>query len=368
MKNMHLRLLNILLLVLWFAVSPTALAQKIQVNSTNPASAVQGTFNLDVEIAGGGFDDTIDVVEFLLPCDVEPCTDTGGITVKQNSIRVHSRKKLTVNIDVPENAVVADFDIAVRSTFRGRGGKGTTLFSVQAKDSNDNSGDNEGWLGELGNGCVTFSNSSSGPGTIYEDDIGGPYCNGTAGQISVPSSLRLDTKKFNKPGREFLAQLDCGGIVIEPDACSGAEVEAILFQSMLEYVKVFEDVWIPYADLRQLNFPEMSENEVTRVSMYIKLGGKTGLLVFGEAPQVAFACDEVLDGEPIWVRCDHYNETIGIEICDRWTVSTNSLDDSGLPPANACLNSGSGKSTLVARDVIADFTIEVCVLGTVGCP
>ena len=135
MKNMHLRLLNILLLVLGFAVSPTALAQKIQVNSANPASTVQGTFNLDVDIAGGGFDNTIDVVEFLLPCDVEPCTDTGGITVKQNSIRVHSRKKLTVNIDVPENTVVADFDIAVRSTFRGRGGKGTTLFSVKSSNS-----------------------------------------------------------------------------------------------------------------------------------------------------------------------------------------------------------------------------------------
>jgi hypothetical protein len=133
MKNLQFRLTGILLLVSGLAISPFALAQKISVSAANPASAVQGTLNLDVEISGNGFDDTVDEVEFLLPCSMEPCTNNGNVIVKH--FKVNSRKKIVANIDVLDIAVIADYDISVRSTSRGRGGKGTTLFSVQSKDS-----------------------------------------------------------------------------------------------------------------------------------------------------------------------------------------------------------------------------------------
>ena len=126
------------LLVISLAVSHVAYGQEIEVNSANPNTALQGTLNLDVEIGGNGFDNRVDAVEFLLPCppEEEPCADTGGITVKGWSVR--GKKKIIANIDVSETADVADFDIAVHSSSGGgRGGKGTTLFSVQPNDGGE---------------------------------------------------------------------------------------------------------------------------------------------------------------------------------------------------------------------------------------
>jgi len=130
MNNLQFRLIHIFLLVTGLVVSQAVLAQKISVSAADPASAVQGTLNLDVEISGNGFDETVDVVEFLLPCSVEPCTDNGNVIVKH--FNVNSRRTIVANIDVLDSAVVADYDIAVSSTSRGRGGKGTTLFKVQS--------------------------------------------------------------------------------------------------------------------------------------------------------------------------------------------------------------------------------------------
>jgi hypothetical protein len=130
MNNLQFRLIHIFLLVTGLVASPAVLAQQISVSAANPASAVQGTLNLDVEISGNGFDETVDVVEFLLPCAVEPCIDNGNVIVKH--FNVNSRKTIIANIDVLDIAVVADYDIAVHSTSRGRGGKGTTLFKVQS--------------------------------------------------------------------------------------------------------------------------------------------------------------------------------------------------------------------------------------------
>ena len=130
MNNIQLRLRNVFLLVLGLAVSHVALAKDIEVSSANPSEAIQGTLNLDVEISGNGFDNQVDQVEFLLPCppEEEPCTDTGGITVKGWNVR--GKRKIIANIDVAADADVADFDIAVHSASGGgRGGKGTTLFS-----------------------------------------------------------------------------------------------------------------------------------------------------------------------------------------------------------------------------------------------
>jgi Ca2+-binding RTX toxin-like protein len=119
-----------LLLALLFALtvalfSNAAQAQDPQVNSANPSSAEQGTFDLDVEIAGSGFDNSA-AVEFF----VTGTTIPGGITVKK--IKVRGSKKIIATIDVAEGATVDDFDIEV-SLSRGRKGKGTELFSVQEK-------------------------------------------------------------------------------------------------------------------------------------------------------------------------------------------------------------------------------------------
>lgn len=122
-----------ILLLLLVSFHP-AFAQEVQVDSADPASASQGTLDLEVTIGGSGFDGTIDEVEFLLPCDVEPCTDTGGVVVKKFKLR--GKNKIVATVDIAEDAVVAKFDIAV--TTGGRGGKGTTfkgieLFDVQPK-------------------------------------------------------------------------------------------------------------------------------------------------------------------------------------------------------------------------------------------
>lgn len=113
------------LIVLVFACMTTAQAQEVQVNSANPNSAEQGTVELDVEIKGSGFDNSA-AVDFF----VTGTTNPGGITVKK--VKVRGSKKIIATIDVSDTAIVDDFDIEV-SLSSGRGGKGTTLFSVKQK-------------------------------------------------------------------------------------------------------------------------------------------------------------------------------------------------------------------------------------------
>lgn len=131
-KALHIT--SIFLLVLALAASNTVLAGDIVINSATPTSAEQGTIDLEVTIAGTGFDNTVEVVEFLLPCTPEPCNGTdGGITVTK--FKVRGSKKIIANINVSDTAEAAGFDIAVT---RGRGGKGTTFkglnkFTVKLK-------------------------------------------------------------------------------------------------------------------------------------------------------------------------------------------------------------------------------------------
>ena len=123
MNSKHHRLIGILILLLGLVASHLALAQDIVIKSATPNSAEQGTLALDVTIAGTGFDNTVEDVQFLLPCDPEPCTGTqAGITVTK--FKVRGSKKIIANINVSTDAEVANFDIAVT---RGRGGKGTTF-------------------------------------------------------------------------------------------------------------------------------------------------------------------------------------------------------------------------------------------------
>lgn len=178
------------LLVVGLSGLKPALAQKVQVNSADPASAAQGTVNLDVKISGKGFDSSAQV-RFL----VTTTTDPGGITV--NSVKVRGSKKLIVNIDIDLEAEVDDFDVEVEM-LGGRKGKGTTLFAVSATGSGtdfhlhavtitgDVSGGGENWEEESANDWVLFKHFYPPEATgsfdlsyfLVPADQGGPFTGG----------------------------------------------------------------------------------------------------------------------------------------------------------------------------------------------
>ena len=132
MNSRHNRIIGILILLLGLLTSYAASAARpVKVNSAEPAEAPQNT-TLEVTINGSGFDtaeDAVTAVNFLLPCDVEPCIETGN--VKTLGWVVHNTKKIVATVEIGALAIVEFRDIEVKMT-RGRGGKGTTLFKVQA--------------------------------------------------------------------------------------------------------------------------------------------------------------------------------------------------------------------------------------------
>jgi hypothetical protein len=107
------------------AVSALPAAAQIQVNSTNPNAAPQGTVNLNVTISGSGFKRGAKAQWF-----VTGTTNPGGVTV--NSTAFNGSTQLTANITVASDAVISGFDIVVTNT-DGRTGKGTDRFAVTAK-------------------------------------------------------------------------------------------------------------------------------------------------------------------------------------------------------------------------------------------
>ena len=169
--------------VLGFLIHGNSHAQDyIQVTSATPSSALQGTFDLNVEITGKNFAKGA-VVRFLRPgSDV----DMGDIIV--NKVRVKGSGKLTVNIDVTSDSDTIYYDIEVQLS-GSRKGKGTTLFSVQSKSNDDN--------GALGNECaiefeaafVDREGEEGEEGDGVSSDGGGNYVAGTG---SGPG-FRLDT-------------------------------------------------------------------------------------------------------------------------------------------------------------------------------
>lgn len=102
-------------------------AQAVEVDAADPASAEQGTVNLDVTIKGNGFGQGATVDFWVTGTTNNP----GGVVVK--NVIVRGPRKLIANIDIDELAVVSDFDIEV--AVNGRVGKGTELFAVLEKDS-----------------------------------------------------------------------------------------------------------------------------------------------------------------------------------------------------------------------------------------
>lgn len=148
-----------LILLLGVLALGTAQAQEVEVNSADPASAEQGTVNLDVSIAGKGFDNSAQVF-FLITGTENP----GGITV--NSVKVRGSKKIIANIDVATDAATADFDVEVRLQ-SGRKGKGTTLFKVLQQNGNPGSGNQDE------DGTAKFSGDLSG--SLSGGFIGGDF-------------------------------------------------------------------------------------------------------------------------------------------------------------------------------------------------
>lgn len=113
-------LLALLLFVAVLALLPAA--AQIQVNSTSPAAAPQGTTNLNVTISGSGFKKGAKAHWF-----VTGTTNPGGVTV--NSTTFNGSSSLTANITIASGATLSGFDVLVANT-DGRTGKGTDLFTV----------------------------------------------------------------------------------------------------------------------------------------------------------------------------------------------------------------------------------------------
>lgn len=152
LQNTWIRTMAALLIVLasavsvWWSTTPaSAQGSQVQVTAAVPASAEQGTINLNVKVNGKGFKNGANARWF-----VTGTTDTGGVTV--NSTTFVSSTELTANITVSDTAVIANFDIQV-SNPDGRGGKGTELFAVTAKGN--------------GGSCINLALSPDGGTTAY---------------------------------------------------------------------------------------------------------------------------------------------------------------------------------------------------------
>ena len=131
-------LINALILLVGLAAWQAALAGKpgtdtFSVISAYPADADQGVTDYGVTISGSGFEaGNVESVRFLLPCSRKTCTETGGVDVTYIDNETSTDKEIKVRINVADTAVVDFRDIEVRMK-SGRGGKGTTLFSVKEK-------------------------------------------------------------------------------------------------------------------------------------------------------------------------------------------------------------------------------------------
>jgi hypothetical protein len=114
---------RLLILAATFVVAGavSAVAQ-IQVNSSSPSAAPQGTINLNVTVNGNGFKKGAKAQWF-----VTGTTNPGGVTV--NSTTFNGSGTLTANITIASGATISGYDVVVTNA-DGRTGKGTDLFAV----------------------------------------------------------------------------------------------------------------------------------------------------------------------------------------------------------------------------------------------
>lgn len=179
--------LSVTVVFVSFAILPAA--AQIQVTSTNPTSAAQGTININVTVNGNGFKKGAKAQWF-----VTGTTNPGGVTV--NSTSFVSSSQLTANLTVSSTATISGFDVQVTNA-DGRTGKGTDLFAVIQKNATCSdvplmlivAPQSPGMGGISGDGLSIYNNPNNGSdpfngGTLYQDGVGGVYaefqlCNAT---------------------------------------------------------------------------------------------------------------------------------------------------------------------------------------------
>ena len=123
LRRKSLAILLVICLTIFLFIDLRSSAQgALQVTAADPASAAQGTVNLNVKVTGKGFKKGAQAKWLKTGTD-----DEGGVSV--NSTTFVSSTELTANITVADNAAISAFDIKVVNS-DGRGGKGTELFSV----------------------------------------------------------------------------------------------------------------------------------------------------------------------------------------------------------------------------------------------
>src|SRR5215471_1446307 len=154
---------------------------QVQVDSTDPSGAPQGTVNLNVIIHGNGFKRGA-TAKWL----VSGTTNPGGVTV--NSTTFNSSSQLTANITVASSGNTGNFDIQVTNT-DGRTGKGSELFAVKA-GSGSNTSCTSVAINPVPNAC-TSTTAATG---CLDGNFG---TNGTvvagAGNSSEPVAIRQQT-------------------------------------------------------------------------------------------------------------------------------------------------------------------------------
>lgn len=166
---------------------------QIQVNSTSPNSAAQGTINLDITVSGSGFKSGAQAQWF-----VTGTTNPGGVTV--NSTAFVNSSQLTANITVSSTATISGYDIQVKNS-NGRTGKGTDLFAVTQNGNGSNTANCS-----YNVTSVLYDTDGNGVPYQYQSDGLGPYTTYNKGNNSVSSIIQkscswdLDTTGSNTRG------------------------------------------------------------------------------------------------------------------------------------------------------------------------
>ena len=172
--------------------STVSMAQgNIQVTAADPASAEQGTINLNVRVSGKGFKNGAKAKWF-----VTGTTDPGGVTV--NSTTFVSSTEVTANITVSDTAVIASFDIQVLNS-DGRGGKGTELFAVTPKGQTSCGTD----ITNLSISVFKFTDATNSttynmqPDQTHADGSPVPYVSGKSKGQSIDGKIQIENCSYD---------------------------------------------------------------------------------------------------------------------------------------------------------------------------
>ncbi len=137
----HLTLLAGLLVSLSASAGKPTDEPPIEVDAVDPPSGVQGQL-MQVKVVGNGFG-AGDSVHFLIAGGKDDSQIlVGPATFIDNDPDYPGFDTLTTDIEILATASVTDYDVEVRAG-RGRKGKGTTLFKVQAGLGSPGSGNSE---------------------------------------------------------------------------------------------------------------------------------------------------------------------------------------------------------------------------------